>query len=174
MANLLDVADIIQTISDTFEDAVLQCMDQHKFDVTELVREQLYSGVDGNGAYLSPTYSQDPWFNSGEAGWWEGQAEQYRKWKEHITPPETSELLHLPPRPVDVPNLFITGEFHRSIQAELQLGLHIYTFGFYDGPAIERKYGEQILMPGERARVFFNEQWLKPWLMEFFIACGYK
>ena len=55
MANLLDVADVIATISDTFEDAVVQCMDDNREVVADMIREQLYSGVDGKGNYLSPT-----------------------------------------------------------------------------------------------------------------------
>lgn len=174
MANLLDVADVIATISDTFEDAVVQCMDDNREVVADMIREQLYSGVDGKGNYLSPTYSQDPYFQE-MPGHWYGRSEQYRTWKEVITPPESSMMLGLPPRPVDVPNLFIVGTFHASIRAEIRTPmLHIFTSGFADGPQIERKYGEDIFMPGEVARAYFNENYLKPYLLKLFEQCGYR
>lgn len=175
MANLLDVADVIATINDTFEDAVVQCMDDNRDVVADMIREQLYSGVDGKGNYLSPTYSQDPYFNNPYIGRFAGRPEGYRKWKEVITPPESSMMLSLPPRPVDVPNLFIVGTFHASIRAEIRTPmLHIFTSGFADGPQIERKYGEDIFMPGEIARAYFNENYLKPYLLKLFEQCGYR
>lgn len=174
MANLIDVADVIAAISDAFEDAVVECMDDNKDDVVEMVREQLYSGLDGKGSYLSPTYSQDPYFQE-MPGHWYGRSEQYRSWKEVITPPAESWMLFLPPRPVDVPNLFIVGTFHASIRANMQGPmLHVFTSGFAEGPAIERKYGEDIFMPGEVARAYFNENYLKPHLLKLFEQCGYR
>ena len=105
MANLLDVADVIATISDTFEDAVVQCMDDNREVVADMIREQLYSGI----------------------------------------------------------------------RAEVRTPvLHVYTAGFADGPLIERKYGEDIFMPGEIARAYFNENYLKPHLLRFFEQCGYR
>lgn len=172
MASIEDVYNTIHRIASGIGDSVLECMGENADVVADMVREQLYSGLDGNGDYLSPTYDDDPYFS--ERGPWQGRAEQYKRWKERITPPETSQRLMLPARPVEVPNLFITGPFHRSIRAEVQ-GDHltVFTSGFRDGPLIERKYGQQIFGLGVRAREYFVGTFLRPHLIRFFSICGY-
>ncbi len=165
--------EVFDLLSDNFEDAVLTCLLANGEAVATMIREQLYSGVDGNNQYLSPTYDTDPYFM--EDGPWKGRSEQYKRWKELITPPVGSEMLFLPPRPVEVPNLFITGQFHDSITYSIEPdSLRIYTSGFHDGPIIESKYGEQIFMPTENAKAYFNVHYLVPALESFFSACGYK
>lgn len=92
-----------------------------------------------------------------------------------ITPPIKSPRLNLPPRPVDVPNLYITGPFHESIRASVAGDtLSIDTVGFVDGPDIVRKYGNDILMLGKDAREYVVLQLLEPFLKRFFKQCGYK
>ena len=88
------LTDAVNTAVDGFEDAVLACLETNKGVVEDIVQEQLYSGVDGNGNYLSPTYDDDPYFKTPEHSRW------YKNWKERITPPIQGEMLFLPPRPV--------------------------------------------------------------------------
>ena len=164
---------VIDAIKDGIQDSILECLEEKRSIITQSVTEQLYSGLDGNGDYLSPTYDEDPYFN--EFGPWHGASYAYKKWKERITPPVKSPMLGLPPRPVDVPNLFITGLFHDSIQASRQGEvLRVYTSGFRDGPLIERKYGEQIFRLTDDAREYFNIYALRPWLSDFMTKCGYR
>ena len=86
-----------------------------------------------------------------------------------------SEMLYLPPRPVEVPNLFITGTFYDSITADrIDSGLRFSTKGFTDGSSIEKKYGEQILGIGDTAKEYFNIMYLRPWMERFFSECGYR
>ena len=84
-------------------------------------------------------------------------------------------MLELPPRPVEVPNLFITGLFHESIKAA-RAGdvIRVYTSGFRDGPLIEQKYGEAIFRLTDDAKEYFNIYALRPWLNDFLIKCGYR
>lgn len=164
---------VIDAIKDGIQDSILECLAEKRDIITQSVTEQLYSGLDGNGDYLSPTYDEDPYFN--EFGPWHGASYAYKKWKERITPPMRSPMLGLPPRPVDVPNLFITGLFHDSIKASRQGEvLRVYTSGFRDGPLIERKYGEQIFRLTDDAREYFNIYALRPWLNDFITNCGYR
>lgn len=164
---------VIDAISTGIVDSILECLEENRDIITMSVTEQLYSGVDGNNDYLSPTYDDDPYFN--EKGPWHGAAYAYKKWKERITPPVQSPVLGLPPRPTEVPNLFITGLFHESIKAE-RAGevVRVYTSGFRDGPLIEKKYGEAIFKLTDDAKEYFNIQALRPWIDEFMIKCGYR
>ena len=164
---------VIDAINTGIKDSILECLEDKRDIITTSVTEQLYSGIDGEGEYLKPTYDDDPYFN--EFGPWHGASYAYKKWKERITPPMKSPTLNLPPRPVAVPNLFITGMFHSSIKAA-RVGdvIRVYTSGFNDGPPIEKKYGEAIFKLTDDAREYFNLYALRPWLNDFMIKCGYR
>lgn len=146
------VQEIIHKIADGFEDNALQCLANQSDVVVRAITEQLYSGQNGDGEHLSPTYLNDDFFVkrkwhlvSDETGKEYFGARGYMEWKKDKTPPESSEMLGLPPRPEDVPNLYIDGTFHRDISATLvDDGLRISP-GNNDGPAIVMKYGDSIL-----------------------------
>ncbi len=63
-----EVAVIIGKIADGFEEACIKFLDDQSDIVVRAITEQLYSGLDGEANYLSPTYDEDPYF--GEAGEW--------------------------------------------------------------------------------------------------------
>lgn len=173
MASIYEVARVIRKISDGLEKEVVSCMESNKDIVRDCIQEQLYSGLDGTEHLLNPTYDDDTFFN--EEGPWKNRAEQYKRWKERITPPIRSHLLNFPPRPVEVPNLFIVGSFYDSINMKpTSSGLAIYSDGFVDGNSIVNKYGDNILSMGPTAREYFVLNCLKPWLERFFSQSGYK
>src|ERR1041384_7595437 len=87
--------DIITEVADS--------VDETKEAMIELNRKQLLRGLDNDGEYLSPKYSEDPYFKSKES------AARYAAWKKRIEPEKTD-------RPEDVPNLYIIGTFHSSIK----------------------------------------------------------
>ena len=106
MADFDELHRVIHSIASGFEEECIRCMEEHKNVLVDCIQEQLYSGLDGTEHLLNPDYDTDTYFN--EPGPWQNRAEQYKRWKERITPPLRSEMLYLPPRPVEVPNLFIT------------------------------------------------------------------
>jgi len=172
---IAEVRDKVQRIRNGFQDEVLKCMGDNGNEMVVSVREQLYSGVDGNNVPLSPKYSEDPYFQRKGAGYYDEQRsmwvpcyqhpERYAEWKRRITPPEASDRLNLPARDWDTPNLFIVGTFHSSISARATTrGVEIFTFGWDEGPAVERKYGSQIFALSDPAVAHFNENFLWPWL----------
>lgn len=172
MASIEEVYRVIHKIATGIKDECIDCLDENKDVVEGLIREQLYSGQNGKGKLLSPTYEDDPFFE--EPGHWFHRRKQYKHWKEKITPPIESEVLFLPPRPVEVPNLFITGTFHDSITATLiPDGLKIDTEGFKDGNDIKSKYGDDIFLLGSEGQRYFSEHILRPWLERFIKNCGY-
>lgn len=155
-----------------FEQACAECLTQNKSIVEDLIGEQLYSGLDGDTNSLRPSYSDDPFFDI--KGRWYHDSDGYIEWKKDITPPIASPRLNLPPRPLDVPNLYITGTFHESIRAMVSSGtLSINTVGFSDGPDIVRKYGDNILNLGMDAREYVVLEMLKPFIGNFFKRYGF-
>ena len=86
-----EVANIIQKISDGFDEACINCLDDNSGIVLRAVAEQLYSGQDGEGNHLSPTYDNDPYFE--EDGYWHHRAKDYKDWKYSITTPVYGTML---------------------------------------------------------------------------------
>ena len=173
MASINEVYNVINAINSRLESEILECMSENSNIVEGLIREQIYAGQDGSGKLLNPTYENDPFFE--EKGRWYHRNKQYKHWKEKITPPITSEVLFLPPRPIEVPNLFITGRFHDSIHAKKKGCLiGISTKGFSSGNDIVSKYGNDILTLGYEGKSYFSQKILKPYLERFFKSCGYR
>lgn len=170
--DIQDVSDIIHKIAGGFEANAMQCLSDHSGNVVVVVQEQIYSGQDGDGVHLSPTYDADPYFE--EDGPWYHRAGDYKAWKYSITPPVGSSLLGLPPRPDNVPNLFINGRFFSEITATVRGDMLYVDPGHGDGPDIVAKYGESILNMGENAVTYFNREFMWPSIERFFNDCGYR
>lgn len=98
--------------------------------VLDLIRGQLLEGKDGNGDYLYPTYSTDPYFKSTEA------ATNYAKWKKDLFPGN---------RPEDVPNLIIRGDFHQAIVLSVSGDQVNYSNTVKFSQSVLEKFGDQIL-----------------------------
>lgn len=158
---------------DGFEPEIIQCLSENVYDAEDAVREQMYSGLDGNDQYLSPNYDDDPYFE--EKGPWYHRNNGYKQWKRDITPPTTGVMLMLPPRPDNVPNLYINGKFYDEVFATMEgdiLSIRCESVG--DGPDIVRKYGDQLLQLGPTAIGYFNNKYIIPRIWQFFADCGYS
>lgn len=175
-----EMRDKIRRAKDNIQPQIVQCMSENRVEMVISVREQLYSGVDGRGAPLEPSYSQDPYFEHHNAGYFDEDAnqwvpcfmhpERYIAWKQRITPPMASDRLGLPARDSDTPNLFIVGTFHQSIDSRATSnGVEIFTSGWDEGPAVERKYGSQIFGLSDPAVGHFNDNFLWPWLRRWYL-----
>ncbi len=172
MADIFDVNDMITRMIDGFEPEVIRCLGDNTDIAEDAVREQMYSGIDGDGKYLNPTYDNDPYFE--EKGPWYHRNMAYIQWKQDITPPAAGVMLLLPPRPRNVPNLFITGKFYDEVFAVMQgetLSIDCSSSG--DGPDIVRKYGDQLLRLTPSAIGYFNDHYILPHVWRFFADCGY-
>lgn len=84
-------------ICETAVDAVLN-------DIRRYNLQQLLDGETNTGAFITPSYLDDPFFKTRAA------AEAYSRWKDRISPPST--------RPTGVPNYYINGYFHQSIEVK--------------------------------------------------------
>lgn len=167
-----EVATIIKKIAEGFEEACISCLENRSVTIHVAITEQLWSGQDGEGKHLYPTYDDDPFFE--EEGTWHHRAKDYKAWKYSITPPMTGEMLGLPPRPDNVPNLFINGKFYSEISVTRSGGVMVVDPGTGNGPSIVAKYGDEILDLGPTAIEYFNTTFMLPAINSFFKKCGYK
>ena len=77
----------------------------NKTTLEDIQRDQMLSGKDKNGEWLRPFYSENPYFKK------PGAAYRYAKWKSHISPNKQ--------KPFDVPDLFIVGFYHKSVEINI-------------------------------------------------------
>lgn len=118
----LEQLDLDEIASDAFR--------EHSGKVVLLNREQLLEGKLSTGEDLSPTYFNDPYFKTPEA------AKRYSEWKDKITPNSK--------RKKGVPNLFIIGTYHQSIELEVFKDEYEMSSNFKSAASIENKYGLEI------------------------------
>lgn len=171
MATLGAVAAAVRKLNNGIKGNVANSMSDNAGMIVDMVREQIYSGLSGNGKILTPSYLNDPYFS--QPGPWKGRGRAYMAWKKKITPPERSTILTLPARADSTPNLYITGIFHASIKAKpFSDGVTVYTGGFRDGSTIERKYGPNIFGLTDVAKSYFIFRILRPRLEKFYKQCG--
>lgn len=166
------VAGIIGRIAGGFEENCARCLDENKGVILDLVKEQLYTGHDGNENILSPSYDSDPFFN--QPGRWYHRSYAYKAWKREITPPMKGAVLGLPARSDSTPNLFIDGTFYSEITATMRGKTLVTDPGNGNGPEILGKYGNDILNIGPTAKEFFNMYCMIPSIERFFKSCGWR
>jgi hypothetical protein len=94
-------------------------------------RQQLLAGLNNRGEYLSPKYSEDPWFKK------PGAAERYARWKKQLFPDGD--------RPEDVPNLIIVGVYHNAIEVRVTGQAVQYEDSASFAAAVEAKYQNTVL-----------------------------
>ena len=140
------------------------------------IREQLYSGLDGNENELRPSYMDDPYFrertNSEEKA--RNMARWYVKHKELITPPLTSNI-GFKARGKETPNLIIRGDFYESIISTVDnWRIKIETQGVSFGADVERKYGSQIFALSEKSKRHIIETYIKPAIADYLKVYGLR
>lgn len=167
-----EVSDIIHSIAEGFEENAMQCLDKNSGEVLAAIKEQMYSGINGRGELLSPTYDNDPFFE--EEGVWYHRSDDYMAWKQKITPPVSGQLIDVPPRPYNVPNLFINGKFYSELTAQRQGDMLNIDPGIGNGLDIVAKYGSELLDMADPSVEYFNRKYLMPSIESFFNDCGYK
>ena len=138
-------------------------------DTVDIIQEQLYSGLDGFGRKLSPSYLDDPYFNKfKEPG---KKAKSYRDWKERITPPRASPYGFAARNP-NFPNLTIDGTFYASMGASVKNWKLTIGSSIKLGADIEQKYGSEIFMLSPKAIEYLNEYHVIPAIGKYLRSYG--
>ena len=156
MATIAKASDTFTRLHDGFPSMLTKVIQDNGRELGSYVREQLWAGLDGNEKELRPTYLTDPYFKERYGSAWRLMAERYADWKMEITPPSMGGgRLGFRPRPRVVPNLFIDGTFHRSIEPRnIENGISFHSdVGFASD--IERKYHDDIYKISRTARKHF-------------------
>lgn len=168
MGTIKEAFDNFNLFVDEFEQTVSSTVKNNRKDFIDYVQEQLYSGINGDGKRLSPSYLQDPYFKTPKA------AKAYVKYKKRITTP-TPSYLGIPARNENTPNLIIRGDFYDSITAvPISDGVRIETRGVSFGKDIESKYGSVIFGISGYGKRYFIKYVLSPELQKLFQKYGVR
>lgn len=103
---------------------------------------QLLNGKTNEGIDISPTYLEDPYFDT------LAEAQAYSDWKDKISPPSN--------RRKGVPNLYINGYYHSTIKVEIQGDKIKYNSHFDEASAIEEKFKNIYGLSPESRRMFVS------------------
>lgn len=157
--------------SSELEDVLIDKMHSDTSQFEEYIREQLFSGIDGDEIPLRPSYTDDPYFKENYKDPARA-AERYKNWKTKIQPPKPSYLgFHA--RGNSTPNLIIRGDFYSSITAiPISDGIRIVSEGLSFGSDIERKYGSRIFKVSSKAKQHYMTYRLLPKMERFLKECG--
>lgn len=159
-------------LADGLEDVLVNQLHGETNLMEEFVREQLYSGVNGDEERLTPKYSEDPYFKEVYGKNWKKYATNYAKWKKKIQPPARS-YLGFRPRAMDTPNLIIRGDFYSSITAiPVKDGVMVSSEGVLFAADIERKYTPRIYKISNKARKHYITYFALPQIKDFIKSCG--
>lgn len=159
-------------LADGIQPMIRDKMEKDAPQFEEYVREQLYSGVDGDEESLTPKYSQDPYFKTAYGKNWKPHAIGYMKWKRKIQPPAPS-YLGFRPRSMDTPNLIIRGDFYSSITAiPVKDGIMITSQGVSFSADIEAKYTPRIYKISNKAKKHYITYYAMPQIKDFIKSCG--
>lgn len=118
-----------------------------KQDITEIQKEQLLHGLDASGNDIHPTYLEDTYFKTVAA------AQRYSDWKDRITPNSR--------RKKGVPNLFITGVFHDTLETVVKKDVFYQDSKSRIFPDINRKYGSNLLGLNKESKIEYVKE-LRP------------
>lgn len=131
---------------------IYQVIAESDQDLVDLNREQLYDGKTNQDTDIRPLYIEDPYFEGDVK-----RAQAYSDWKDKITPN--------PRRSPGVPNLYINGFFHSSIQVTVLPDTVVFKSSWSEGDDIEKKF-KNIYGLGGEYKIIFLRDYLSPVLKE--------
>jgi hypothetical protein len=142
MSDALEVLESLESLN--IEQAAIEAFQEHKGRYLILNKEQLLEGKLSTGQDLHPLYFNDPFFKTPEA------AKRYSDWKDKITPHSK--------RKKGVPNLYIIGTYHGSIQLEIVGNEYELHSEYKDAASIESKFTNNIYgLNEEKAEEFIED-----------------
>lgn len=167
MATIKGASDTFARLNAGFPPMLTQLIQANGMELGGYVREQLWSGLDGDEKELRPTYLTDPYFKERYGSAWRIMAERYADWKMEITPPSSGRL-GFRPRDRVVPNLFIDGTFHRSIMPRNIDGGITFSSQVGFATEIEQKYHDTIYKVSRTARKHFLDNFVRGAIRDYF------
>ena len=167
MATIKGASDTFARLNAGFPPMLTQLIQANGMELGGYIREQLWSGLDGDEKELRPTYLTDPYFKERYGSAWRLMAERYADWKMEITPPSSGRL-GFRPRDRVVPNLFIDGTFHRSIMPRNINGGITFSSQVGFATEIEQKYHDTIYKVSRTARKRFLDDFVRGAIRNYF------
>lgn len=129
-----------------------------------LNRDQMLLGRDAEGNVLTPSYLEDPYFDTPE------QAVTYAAMKQRLEAEHKARIENptiYPDKDRNTPNLIVTGPFQDNMFVLAEGDSFLLGSTYPDTPDIDSKYGGCVFGIAPASRDFFYRQYLRPALMNF-------
>lgn len=154
---------IFKRLSDTVKDIdniVNKVVEDNKDILLSLNRDQMLLGRDSQGDILSPSYLQDPYFNTPQA------AQSYARMKYALESSHNSRLWApvqlYPEKDRNTPNLIVTGLFQGAMYITTGSGKYTLGSNYINSPDIETKYRNRVFGLAPRSKEYFYLEVIKP------------
>lgn len=119
-----------------YMNVINKAFQQNNREILEMQKSQLLSGIDSNGKTLQPTYSSDPYFKTPEGR----QKYTQMKTSQASIHEQQRKYKIFPNKSPDVPNLIVTGAYHRGLRSEVARGTISIVGTWSRSPRVEEKY----------------------------------
>lgn len=177
MGTIANAYSAVMGLSGEFTSAIEKTFLDNETLIKDIIQDQLMAGIDEDMKPLTPTYLDDPYFvestSTPEAA--KEKAENYKKWKAKLYPPTSTDLLHLPARDANTPNLIIRGDYHASITPVVAEGKIVTkSVGFYAENDIENKYGDAHLGISSEGRYYLINEKVYPAITKLLAKYKFK
>lgn len=145
----LELLEVIEQLD--VKQVAADSLSESKGEFIALNQEQMLEGKTSLGDDISPSYLEDPYFKTKES------AQRYSDWKDDITPN--------PKRKKGVPNLYIIGSFHNSLEMEVKKDEYVLSAGYKDAASILGKFHDVLGLNDEKREQLIEEK-LEPVFFE--------
>lgn len=124
-----------------------------------LNRDQMLLGRDAEGNVLTPSYLEDPYFDTPE------QAEAYAGMKYRLESEHRSRIENptiYPDKDRDTPNLIVTGPFQDNMFILVERDSFLLGSTYADTRDIDAKYGNRVFGMAPASREYFYKHFIRP------------
>lgn len=132
---------------------VVECqIEEYGDELVDLNRDQMLLGRNADGAVLTPTYLEDPYFPTQEA------AQAYASMKYGLELVHKSRLtfpLNYPDKERNTPNLIVTGDFQNGMFLRTMTDSFLIDSGYDESRDIEQKYNNKVFGLAPLAKEFW-------------------
>jgi hypothetical protein len=148
-------------IPDVVADRVAQTSDV----ILDLNKDQLLQGRNADGELLSPTYTNDPYFETPDA------ADRYFRMKRALEGHHRARMRYVElygEKPIDVPNLIVTGPFQDSMFIRTTRTFYVINSMYQDANEINEKYKGRVFGLAPKTREFYYFGFIRRSILELY------
>ena len=155
--DLIDRIEKVKDNIDSLDSVISDVVRGHSDVILSLNKDQMLLGRDADGKVLTPSYWDDPYFES------RAKANRYAGMKYKLESKHRSRIEHptlYPDKDKDTPNLIVTGLFQDGMFIQVDDNSHTIGSSYIESDAIESKYRGVVFGLSPESREYFYKNYL--------------